>query len=62
MAKPAPELELCEQCAGLVIRPWVRTEIDGLTHLDLGDADGRARILSVHVLADPSPCTHEPKG
>ncbi|WP_159057240.1 hypothetical protein [Streptomyces scabiei] len=62
MAQPPPELELCEQCEGLVIRPWERTHIEGLTHLDLGDGDGRARILSMHVLTDAPPCPHEPKG
>ncbi|MFM9563263.1 MULTISPECIES: hypothetical protein [Streptomyces] len=62
MAQPHPELELCEQCQGLVIRPWEPTSIEGITHVELGDGDGRARILSMHVLADPEPCTHKPQG
>lgn len=62
MAQPHPELELCEQCQGLVIRPWEPRPIEAITHVELGDGDGRARVLSIHVLTDPEACTHDPQG
>lgn len=62
MPRPHPELELCEACEGLVIRPWEPKDIKGITHVGLGDGDGRARVVSIHVLTDPEPCTHEPGG
>ncbi|WP_181800288.1 hypothetical protein [Streptomyces ipomoeae] len=57
MAQPQPELELCEHCEALVVRPWERVE--GIAHVELGD--GPAPVLGLYVLTDAEPCTH-PRG